>query len=402
MKVIYLHQYFKTPSENGGTRSYDLAKSFVQSGYYVYMVTTTSNEKYKNTRWKVEMCDGIEVHYLYLPYDNSMSYFERCIAFLKFMILASVRLLKIKGDLLLATSTPLTIGIPALLKKTLHKTPLVFEVRDVWPEAVIAVGAVKNRLVQKVLYLLEKLIYNKSDIIVPLSVDMKKSITERYPYLERKIPFVVENIAEVNRFSMTEKINLKEWLGVEPRFSILYAGTFGKVNNIHYVIELASRVIQLDSSICFILMGSGSEKNEIIEIAKKRGLFNKNVFFPDPVSKRDLDKIYSSVSMGSSFVAPIQELWANSANKFFDTLAAGKPVLINHYGWQADVIENRNIGYVLPPSLDDKAVSKFVEYSKDINLHREQEQNSRTVAISEYSLEVASSKYLKIFNKIHV
>ncbi|GAA4514829.1 glycosyltransferase family 4 protein [Sphingobacterium thermophilum] len=402
MKVIYLHQYFKTPSENGGTRSYDLAKSFVQSGYYVYMVTTTSNEKYKNTRWKVEMCDGIEVHYLYLPYDNSMSYFERCIAFLKFMILASVRLLKIKGDLLLATSTPLTIGIPALLKKTLHKTPLVFEVRDVWPEAVIAVGAVKNRLVQKVLYLLEKLIYNKSDIIVPLSVDMKKSITARYPYLERKIPFVVENIAEVNRFSMTEKINLKEWLGVEPRFSILYAGTFGKVNNIHYVIELASRVIQLDSSICFILMGSGSEKNEIIEIAKKRGLFNKNVFFPDPVSKRDLDKIYSSVSMGSSFVAPIQELWANSANKFFDTLAAGKPVLINHYGWQADVIENRNIGYVLPPSLDDKAVSKFVEYSKDINLHREQEQNSRTVAISEYSLEVASSKYLKIFNKIHV
>lgn len=402
MKLIYLHQYFKTPNENGGTRSYDLAKSFVQSGYYVYMVTTTSNEKYKNTRWKVEMCDGIEVHYLYLPYDNSMSYFERCIAFLKFMILASVRLLKIKGDLLLATSTPLTIGIPALLKKILHKTPLVFEVRDVWPEAVIAVGAVKNRLVQKVLYLLEKLIYNKSDIIVPLSVDMKKSITARYPYLERKIPFVVENIAEVNRFSMTEKINLKEWLGVEPRFSILYAGTFGKVNNIHYVIELASRVIQLDSSICFILMGSGSEKNEIIEIAKKRGLFNKNVFFPDPVSKRDLDKIYSSVSMGSSFVAPIQELWANSANKFFDTLAAGKPVLINHYGWQADVIENRNIGYVLPPSLDDKAVSKFVEYSKDINLHREQEQNSRTVAISEYSLEVASSKYLKIFNKIHV
>src|SRR5690606_21498041 len=197
-------------------------------------------------------------------------------------------------------------------------------------------------------------------------------------------------IAEVNRFSMTEKINLKEWLGVEPRFSISYAVTFGKVNNIHYVIELASRVIQLDSSICFILMGSGSEKNEIIEIAKKRGLFNKNVFFPDPVSKRDLDKIYSSVSMGSSFVAPIQELWANSANKFFDTLAAGKPVLINHYGWQADVIENRNIGYVLPPSLDDKAVSKFVEYSKDINLHREQEQNSRAVAISEYSLEVAS------------
>src|SRR5690606_9812402 len=88
----------------------------------------------------------------------------------------------------------------ALLKKTLHKTPLVFEVRDVWPEAVIAVGAVKNRLVQKVLYLLEKLIYNKSDIIVPLSVDMKKSITARYPYLEQKIPFVVENIAEVNNF----------------------------------------------------------------------------------------------------------------------------------------------------------------------------------------------------------
>src|SRR5690554_5366431 len=164
MKIIYLHQYFKTPNENGGTRSYDLANSFVKEGEHVEVITTTSDSFgfVNGKRWRTEEISCIVVHYLYLPYDNSFSFTKRAWVFFLFLWYSSIRLLKLRGDVVLATSTPLTIGIPALIKKLFHHTPYIFEVRDVWPEAVIAIGAVKNKWLQKLLYRLEKLIYKNA------------------------------------------------------------------------------------------------------------------------------------------------------------------------------------------------------------------------------------------------
>src|SRR5690606_26773005 len=139
MKIIYLHQYFKKPMENGGTRSYDLSTSFVRRGYEVEVITTTSEiSGFDGKKWRVEEVDGVTVNYLYLPYDNSFSSMKRIRVFLLFLWYSLVKLLMTKGDVVLATSTPLTIGIPALLKKMIQGTPYIFEVRDVWPEAVIA------------------------------------------------------------------------------------------------------------------------------------------------------------------------------------------------------------------------------------------------------------------------
>src|SRR5690606_29307972 len=262
MKLIYLHQYFKFPDESGGTRSYDLASSFVGKGIDVTVVTSTSDEKYKTKqRWVEIERYGIKVHYVYLPYGNHLSYLQRSFVFFKFLWFATFRLLKIKGAVVLATSTPLTISIPALIKKWFGKTPFIFEVRDVWPEAVIAIGAIKNKWLQKLLYRLEKLIYKNAIAIVPLSTDMQKSIVSRYPQFKEKADIVIENIAEINRFqSNPETVDLDGIIGFQPRFSVLYAGTFGKVNGIHKVIELADKTLQIDRELVYILIGSGIEK----------------------------------------------------------------------------------------------------------------------------------------------
>lgn len=402
MHILYLHQYFKFPDETGGTRSYDLASSFVKKGYDVTMITTTSDERYKSEkRWIEIEREGIKVNYIYLPYGNHMSYLQRSLVFLKFLWFSSFRLLKLNGDVVLATSTPLTIGIPALIKKWLGKTPFVFEVRDVWPEAVIAIGAVKNKILQKLLFGLEKLIYKKAQAIVPLSTDMQKSIVSRYPQFKDKTEIVIENIAEVNRFQdNVNQINLEEVVGFQPRFSVLYAGTFGKVNGMHKVIELAEKALKLDKELVFILIGSGAEKENITQIAEDIGVFKKNVFILDSISKNELPLLYNTVSMGSSFVIDIPELWANSANKFFDTLAAAKPVLINHEGWQAEIIKKQNVGYVLPFDITEKVAENFVKYTKDSLLINKQGEASLTLAKEKYSLEVATQNYLKVFNKI--
>ena len=91
-------------------------------------------------------------------------------------------------------------------------------------------------------------------------------------------------------------------------------------------------------------------------------------------------------------------IWDNSANKFFDTLAAGKPILINHKGWQADLIEKENIGYVLPPFLNENVVRDFVNYVKNDDLLKKQGENAKKIAINQFSLEVAVEKYMKVFS----
>ncbi|MFV0216085.1 glycosyltransferase family 4 protein [Empedobacter falsenii] len=398
MKLIYIHQYFKFPDKRGGTRSYDLSKKFVQNNHDVIVITSTTQKIGKG--WKIYRREDIEVHEIYVAYENNFSKFRRIISFVKFLFFSTLHLLKLKGDIVLATSTPLTIGIPALINKWITKTPYIFEVRDVWPEAVIAVGAIRNKFIQKILYKLEFIIYKYSSQIVPLSVDMQKSIVERYPQFKNKTNVVIENISEIDRFqNNNETINLKEILGFEPRFSILYAGTFGKVNGINQVIEWAELIYLIDPTICFILFGEGAEKNNVIDLAKEKGLLNKNVFILDSISKNELPKWYNSVSMGSSFVVEIKELWANSANKFFDTLAASKPILINHEGWQADIIRKNKMGYILPYKPTKLGAEEFVEFtkSKDIEIIS---QNALICAKNNFSLEIANEKYNKIINNV--
>lgn len=403
MKILYLHQYFKFPTENGGTRSYDLTKSFIKNAHEVTVISATNDPAYKTKKkWKSKTTEGFTVKYIYLPYNNELSYIQRTLVFLKFLWFATFKLLKEKPDVVLATSTPLTIGMPALFKKWIHKTPFIFEARDVWPEAVIAIGAITNKWMQKILYFLEKTIYKNASAIVPLSTDMKKSIVSRYPKITSNKPVVViENLSEINRFSTTKSaINLKEKLGVNPRFSILYAGTFGRVNGIDYVVELATKTLKLDPEIIFILIGDGALKKDVLVTAQENGVLNKNVFILDPITKDDLPLWYKSVNMGSSFVISIKELWANSANKFFDTLAAGKPVLINHPGWQKNTIENDNLGYVLPEKLTQQAVQDFYIYTTNYELHTIQQKNAFTKATTSYSLEIASKKYQEVLNLI--
>src|SRR5690606_34630694 len=120
----------------------------------------------------------------------------------------------------------------------------------------------------------------------------------------------------------------------------------------------------------------------------------------DPISKNELPQWYNAISMGASFVIDIPELWANSANKFFDTLAAGKPMLINHDGWHADMIRSRDVGYVLPFEVTDKVAQELVHYSQDCVHITKQGEYAFGLAKEKYSLEKATQNYLKVLERI--
>lgn len=396
MKLLYIVQYFGFPEYPSGTRAYDLATSFVRNGIDVTVITSFSGSD-KDAKWQEYQREGILFYRLNCPYNNSMGFWRRIKAFSYFMYNASVKALKVDCDMVLASSTPLTIGVPALVIHLLKKKPYVFEVRDVWPGVPIAMGFFENPLIRKMLYCFEMLVYRKASAIIPLSEGMDRNIKIRYP--NNKIT-IIPNISEIGRFTHIEKeVNIDVPKGKKV---LLYAGTFGNVNGVGYVIRLASYTIKYNPDLWYYLVGGGKEKEDVIKSARSLGVLGKNVFICAPVSKNDLPYLYSVATVGSSFVIDIPALWDNSANKFFDTLAAGRPIVINYEGWQADFIREYNCGYVLPPKVSDGVADGFVRYIANDVLLREQCKNALCCAKQYFSLEVAVSKYLEVFESVRI
>ncbi|HVI48423.1 MAG TPA: glycosyltransferase family 4 protein [Chitinophaga sp.] len=406
MRILYIHQYFTLPAAAGGTRSYDLSKRFTEAGHKVTVITSSSflkNLQPFAKGWTILDHEGVELHVLNVEYSNKMSFTKRIGAFLKFLFHASFRTFKIKTDVILATSTPITVAVPALTARIFKRVPFVFEVRDVWPEVPVAMGIIKNKLVIRLLERFEKYIYRKSSHIVALSDDMKQSIISRTGVPESKLS-VITNISETDRFSRYEQPGtlLSSLLGYQPRKVVLYAGTLGMVNGLKYMTDLAIHAYKIDPSVKFIVFGDGMEKEQLMKYAADNNILHNNLYFFDPVPKSKLSQLYYECTVASSFVIPIPELWANSANKFFDCLAASRPVVINHRGWQAAVIEKENVGFVLDYNTDNipAEAKRFCDYINNDALLETQRENAGRLARRKYSLDIAATHYPKILHDV--
>jgi glycosyltransferase involved in cell wall biosynthesis len=305
--------------------------------------------------------------------------------------------------MVLATSTPITVAVPALVKKIFQQTPFVFEVRDVWPEAPVAIGVIRNSLLISFLKWFEKTVYRRASHIVALSTDMKSSIVQRTNTHEEKIT-VIPNIANLERFAKRQAAHsiLHQHLGFTPKRSILYAGAIGIINGLHALVELAKHTRDVDPELVYILTGWGIRKKQVMQLASESGLLNKNIYFLPPVPKSSIPQLYAECTVTSSFVLPVRELWANSANKFFDGLAAGKPIVINYEGWQADLVRQRKLGYVLPYESNNmkNVAAAFCAYMNDeetLNVHG----NNAREAAKLFSLPGAGHTYLRILEKVN-
>jgi glycosyltransferase involved in cell wall biosynthesis len=177
MKIVYLHQYFNTPDTTGSTRSFEMARRWVEAGHEVHVVTTaTEPTSDPGHSWTTTREAGAYVHWCHIPYENAMGDRARMKAFLRFVFQAAPHARGLKGDVVFATSTPLTIILPAPYATLFRRTPIVFEVRDLWPEIPIATGRLGNPLLRFLARLLERVAYRSSRRIVALSEGMAAGV----------------------------------------------------------------------------------------------------------------------------------------------------------------------------------------------------------------------------------
>lgn len=368
MKILYLHQYFATPESNAGTRSFEMAKRLVIKGHEVIFVTSSaylSNNYTLRKGWNELDINGIKLFIIHLPYSNKDSFVKRIFKFLQFSWMSTLKSLSIKSDVVFATSTPLTIAIPGLIYSKIKKVPLVFEIRDLWPELPLAIGAIKNPIVIKLAEWLEKYTYKNSSRLIGLSPGMCDGII-RHGIPKEKVTLAT-NSCDTELFDVDKSIGesyRKSNLNfVNGRKLIVYTGTFGLINNVGYLPELAKSVKEIDSNICVVAIGDGMEKQAVIDKAIELNVLDNNLYILPPVPKTEIVKLLSAADLSISLFGPIPEMWHNSANKLFDALASSTPIAINYGGWQKSFIEEYQCGLVLDScdyAKSAKALSLFL------------------------------------------
>lgn len=349
MKIIYLHQYFNSPEMAGSTRSYEMARRLVAWGHEVHVVTSWRRPDARRD-WFKETIDGIQVHWLPVPYANAMSFWQRMRAFTRFALRAGSRAARLGGDLVFASSTPLTIAVQGFMAARRLRVPMVFEVRDPWPEVPIALGVLRNLLLKFAARCLERFAYRNSARVVALSDGMRANVTAA-GYPANRVA-VIPNCADLALFAPTEE-GARRFRAAHPELGhgpiLLYPGALGRVNGVAYLARLAHGLLAVRPDIRIVVIGEGAEQVLVRTRAEQHGVLGVNFFMYPPQPKRVLVDAFSAASAIVSLCIDVPALWANSANKFFDALAAGRAVAINYRGWQAELLHDNHAGIVLPP-----------------------------------------------------
>jgi glycosyltransferase involved in cell wall biosynthesis len=399
MRIVYLHQYFVTPEMAGGVRSYELARRLVAMGHEVHMVTTDQQHKRLPGAplWRESTEAGIYVHWTAVHYDNTMSNLARISAFLKFAWHASRRAIALRGDIIFATSTPLTIAIPALLTVWRTRRPMVFEVRDLWPAVPIAIGALRNPLVKFAALRLERLAYRYSKRVVALAPGMRDDIiASGYP-AERVV--VIPNGCDLGSVPDSNcGIALRaryDWLGDRPL--LLFAGTFGLVNGITYLVELAERLAVLDPAIRVAALGTGREYPRVEQMARSRGVLDRNFFLLGKRNKREVADWLAAADMTIALFTGPEIIWRDAVqNKFFDSLAAGKPVANNFPGWQSHVAAEAGAGLILSATDLDAAARDVACSLRDSAWMSRAGDAARDLARTRFDLDTLAMQLAKV------
>jgi glycosyltransferase involved in cell wall biosynthesis len=396
MKVLYFHQHFVTPHGAGAIRSYAMARKLIERGHQVTMVcgsftggnTGLSGPYSKGVR---RGCvDGIDVVEFDLAYSNHDGLVKRSWTFLKFALRSVMLALREPYDLVFATTTPLTAGIPGIVARWLRRKTFVFEVRDLWPELPRAMGVIRNPVVLWAMGVLEWASYRSAHALVGLSPGIVEGIMHQGVPRERIA--LVPNGCDLDLFAQDAPPWRPE--GVAPTdLMAVFAGTHGMANGLDAVLDAAAELKRRGRrDIKLVLIGNGKLKPALQARAAREVL--ENVVFHDPVNKTRLASLMSATDLGLQVLANVPAFYfGTSPNKFFDYIAAGLPVLNNYPGWLAGMINENRCGFAVIPN-DAAAFADALEVAAaDRNSLKEMGQRGRKLAQDQFDRRLLADRW---------
>lgn len=399
MKLIYINQHFVTNEGTSGTRTYDVGRFLVQMGHEVTIVCglhDQSNLK-RMPFWRLyrtERIDGIRVRICNAYYSNKQGVPARLWAFAKFALVSlMVTVLERRADLIFATSTPLTVGIPGRIGAALKGIPYVFEVRDLWPEDLLDAGRIKPGLQFKVWEWIEQFSYAKAKKILLVSKGFHDRLLERGMAPDRLQTIVLGADGSLFR-DVAPNRDFFQQRGLQGKKIAIYTGAHGDANGLPQILDAAALLTDRPD-IAFVLLGEGKMKEALKADAAARGLCNVHLL--DPVPKRELPGILAACDIGLMILKQISRPRWVTPNKIFDYMFTGIPSIVNFAGTTAEMVEADGAGIASKPGDAADLAARVRELADNPDERAAIGKRAREVAYSRYDRRMIAEQLAEVF-----
>jgi len=403
MNILYIHQYFINKSGVGSARSYDIASFLVKKGHDITVIcgrTEYNGLKEMNglKLWETQYEAGIRVVVCNVKYSNKMGIFKRFLSFLLFAVISTLYgITRRDVDIIFASSTPLTVAIPGILLSIIKRAKYVFEVRDLWPEDLVAAKRIKkDGFIYLIYSVIEKASHKFANKVIVVSGGFYNRLIER-GYRKEKIEVlplgadgdIYKNLNRNKSFFLSN--------GIKARIIAIYAGAHGDANGLEILVD-AANLLRNIKDIAIVLIGDGKLK----PLLKQKKEFYKieNLYFIDAVNKNKIAEIISAADIGLLILKEILRPRWVMPNKLYDYMFSGLPIIVNFSGTASDFIRENQIGLVAKPNSARDLAKQILFYAFNDHKRKEDGERARVIAYKYFDRHIIAQKLEELFNEI--
>ena len=404
MHILFLTDNFPPEVNAPASRTFEHCREWVKVGNQVTVITCAPNfpvgkvfSGYKNRLLQTEEMDGIRVIRVWSYITANAGFSKRILDYISFMppaVLASFFVKK--PDLVIGTSPQFFTVCAAYLVSLFKRIPFVFELRDIWPESIKAVGAMNDSIIIRLLEKIELFLYRKAEMIVSVTHAFKKTLIERGVEAE-KIK-VITNGVDVSRFYKTDKDSaLVKQYELEGKFVAGYVGTHGMAHHLETILDTAKIAQNNNDNIQFLLLGNGARKQELVDLSITMGL--NNIIFVDSVPKEEVVRYWSLLDVSIIHLKKIELFSSVIPSKLFECMAMGIPVLHGVLGESAEIVENNQVGLTFEPENEQQLYELLINLKGDANLYQNIQKQALKASMK-FDRSVLAAEYLTLIGQL--
>lgn len=404
MNILFLSHYFPPEINAPATRTYEHCKRWVEQGNTVTVVSCVPHHPmgeaypgYKNKWWFEEHKDGIRAIKIKTYITANEGFFKRTLNYVFYMMMAILTAPFLpKADLVISTSPQFFNGLAGYFVSRIKRAPWLLEIRDLWPESILAVGAIKNRAIIGSLEYLERFAYRKADSIVPVTQAFKAHIVN-LGVAEEKVS-VIRNGVNLAFFEPVPKNTslASEW-GLKGKFVAAYVGTHGMAHGLDTILGAAER-LKDSPEIVFLMVGDGSERVRLMQAVNDRKL--SNIIMQGQQSKAMMPEIWSITDVSLVLLRRLDLFKTVIPSKIFESMAMSVPIVLGVEGEVKGIIQRAQTGLCIAPESAEQLAKALLELKENRELYTELSARGRPYVSSEFDRKVLADQYLKIIEKL--
>ena len=353
MRITFLSHYYPPEVNAPASRTSEHCRQWAKAGHDITVITCAPNHPsgvvypgFKNCLFQSETTDGVKVVRVWTVMAANQGFAMRSLNYLSFMVSAAFALTRLpRPELIISTSPQFFCGLAGLLGKSLRRVPWVLEIRDIWPESIVTVGALGKGIVTRGLELLESLAYRKADAIVSVTDSFVAHIAARCQGADKIT--VIKNGVDLELFKRGSDGNaFKRKFGLEGRFVAAYVGTHGMAHGLDTVLE-AAKLLKDNPRIGFLLVGDGAERQRLVEKAATMGLTNLKIVGQLP--KSDMPAIWAATDVSMILLKRADTFKKVLPSKMFEAMAMACPIVLGVEGESRELLAAAEAGIAITP-----------------------------------------------------